>query len=378
MLETLREYAIEALTSIPDGDAVRERHARHYADLAIGIEESGRLPGGDARFDSLGIEALNCLTGLRWSVNAGRHAIACGLAYGLFRFWVTRGIPPGGIELVYRALDEAPPDLDPEIRSKGLVAAGELARFAGDDERAILLKEEELTLLRTLESDSQGREIAATLTDLASLAVGRREYARARDLLEEAIRIRRAIGHPAGIAHALAGLGDLAVAEGDHERARSIFDEVVSIERTERSRSGTYLALGLASLGESLRRLGRASEATRCFREALELAEPLRDVLIVSMCLHSLALVGTQFGTQMVVPADPITAAAAASAIVADAGLTLEDQESWEELVARLKTEAPEDDFERAWARGASMSLDEALTFGLRLAGDLAAAPPGE
>ena len=376
MLETLREYAIEALASLPDEDAVRERHARHYADLAIEIEESGRARGGDPRFDSLGIEALNCLTSLRWSVNAGRHDIACRLAFGLFRFWVTRGIPPEGIELVYRALDEAPPGLDPEIRAQGLVAAGELARFTGDDERAIRLKEEELALFRTLEGDGHEREIAATLTDLASLALGRREYVRARELLDEAILIRRAIGHPGGIAHALAGLGDLAMAEGDHERSRSIFEEVVSIERTERSRSGIYLAIGLASLGESLGRLGRASEATRCIREALELAEPLQDVLTVSACLHSLALVGTQVGTQVVVPADAIMAVAAATTIVVDAGLALEDEESHEELVARLKIETPEDDFERAWARGASMTFDEALAFGLRLAGDLAAARP--
>jgi len=162
---------------------------------------------------------------------------------------------------------------------------GEFARFRGDSQRAITLKEEALEMYRSL---GEPRYVAATLHDLADTWTHIGEYDRARELALEGIEIRRQQGNPHGIAHALSSLADIELFEQNYEEAQRLYEEIVAIERKNRHRRADTM-VSLHSLAECVRRQGDIARARSLLTEAIEIARQMNVRFGVGEVLTSAA-----------------------------------------------------------------------------------------
>jgi predicted ATPase len=131
MLQTIRAYASERLIKDGCDDEIRRRHAEYFAHLAYDIEQQRTEPGHRARFRALGAEHADLRSAIDWSLNQGVTELAARLLWGLWRFWVSRGLLAEGRQRAHRVVD-ATVDEPAELRARVLVAASEIARFEGD------------------------------------------------------------------------------------------------------------------------------------------------------------------------------------------------------------------------------------------------------
>jgi tetratricopeptide (TPR) repeat protein len=257
LLETLRQYGREKLTSGGDATVVQARHATYYLGLAEEAERQLRGPAQIAWFDRLETEHANLLAAAQWFAQSAQVEQAVRLAEALVAFWEGRGRRNQGRALLTELLALPSAAARTAARAHALWAAGVLTLFGAHRAAARAPLEESLAIARELD-DSRG--IGYALWGLAwqvgwpyaTVAVTEGRLEEMRDLLEESLEMLRAAGDRWASAWVLYTLGDVAWAEGDALAARALCDE---------SRR-TFLELGdRAGLTNSLRWLARVCRA---------------------------------------------------------------------------------------------------------------------
>jgi predicted ATPase/class 3 adenylate cyclase len=125
LLETLRQYGSERLSDAGETDTARERHARHYLELAEGARpelESARYP---VAHDRLLGELDNLRATAEWCIDGGRWAELWALARPLWPF-LFQAAPADGVSW-YRELADHAGALDPRVVVDALGAMAALA-----------------------------------------------------------------------------------------------------------------------------------------------------------------------------------------------------------------------------------------------------------
>jgi predicted ATPase/class 3 adenylate cyclase len=135
MLETIREFAIEQAQERGQWEALRERHARAFAEIARETAPRVMGSGSGASLDRLELEHDNLRAALAWSMEHDTVA-ALRVCHDLWRFWQRRGHLAEGLDRAESAL--ALPDAgdQPEARADALSAAAGLAYWRADADRA--------------------------------------------------------------------------------------------------------------------------------------------------------------------------------------------------------------------------------------------------
>jgi predicted ATPase/class 3 adenylate cyclase len=135
MLETIREFAIEQAKERGQWDALRERHARAFAELAHEASSQVMGKGSRSSLDRLDLEHDNLRAALAWSMEHDTE-VALNLCHDLWRFWQRRGHLAEGLERAEAALALPHAAAHPEARADALSAAAGLAYWRADAERA--------------------------------------------------------------------------------------------------------------------------------------------------------------------------------------------------------------------------------------------------
>jgi predicted ATPase/DNA-binding CsgD family transcriptional regulator len=326
MLETIREYGLEALTACGEREAAQQAHAEYYLRLAEKAEAS--LYGAEQGrwLDRLEREHDNLRAVLAWALEQvaekQRIEIALRLAGTLERFWAAHGYLREGLNFLERALassEEAAPDvraralncagwlalrqgeyeqaeafceeglkLYREARGIGTVRAlyrlGMIASARGNDARARALLEESLALAR--EVDDKGR-VAYVLLSLGSVLIGQGEHTRAWALLEESLALFRELSDTEGMAWSLYFLGRARFAQGDTVSARALAEECLAQCRAMKHQD--CLARALDLLGQCALRQGEAHKAQALFEESLALFRLLGEQRNIAWSLSRVA-----------------------------------------------------------------------------------------
>jgi predicted ATPase/class 3 adenylate cyclase len=285
MLETIRHFAAEKLAEAGDADAIRLRHAEHFAVLACRLSEPARHSDEDAlaRLDD---EHDNMRTALRLAVDDGDLDLGQRLIEGLWFFWITSGYTAEGDRWVRQLLMCSSEQADPQLLS----LAGELARFAGDLERAVRLKERAISLFEAKGERRTARDddnFASVLTDLAETLIALGDLERAQAEAERALAIRVESGEPWGMAHARDALVRLEISRGDFARAAALAEESLLEWRTTQRWSD--IAQELFYAASAHRRAGNAERAEPLLREGLALAAEIEDWAVTVECLEEAA-----------------------------------------------------------------------------------------
>ena len=269
MLETIREYGLEALVSSGEMESTARAHAQYYLSLADDVEvEIGGSQQG-IWLDRLEQEHDNLRAALQWSLEqAGNEEAtesersretALRLGGALRRFWVVHGYLSEGRNFLERALavGAAHPEdgraslagtrIEASVRAKALIVAGHLAIIQSDYERAEPLCKESLALYRELE-DQPG--IAFSLSLLGSVSWTKGNMVAARTLTEEALAISRQVDDAERSAYSLFILGLLSSSQGEYTRACALYEESLAIHRALRNKLG--IAHSLSQLAQVL------------------------------------------------------------------------------------------------------------------------------
>src|SRR5262249_45255603 len=91
MLETIREYGLEQLTTAGEEAEVRRRHAAYFVALAERAETALTGPDQAGWLDRLERDHANLQAALAWAIETGKVDSALRLGGSLWRFWSLRG-----------------------------------------------------------------------------------------------------------------------------------------------------------------------------------------------------------------------------------------------------------------------------------------------
>ncbi len=245
VLETIREYGLEALEMSGEREATRQVHALHFLRLAEQAERELRGSQQAVWLERLEREHDNLRAAMQWSVERGEagHSMETALRLGgtlaLLRLWQVRGPLSEGRSFLERALARSE-GAAVTVRAKALEAAANLASFQDDTDRAEALFEGSLALYRELE-DKRG--MAASLFWLGGIASQMNDLARAHVSIGEALTLQREVGDKEGTAWSLFGLAALASVQGEYANARALYEEGLSMHRQLGNKHGVEWSL---------------------------------------------------------------------------------------------------------------------------------------
>jgi predicted ATPase/DNA-binding SARP family transcriptional activator len=216
MLETVHEFALDALEANGDADAVRSSHAGYFTTIAERAWDAGIASHNRWR-ELLRSEQENAREALDWLSTHDREGFLrlAGAVWGLLDVHALAGIDRARLTV---ALAEV--DADPALRARALLTAAQLAPHAeGDIAAAVALNREALELWRRL-GDAEGEVLALREISINEMHRGRTREGRA--AAEEAMRVCERVTDVGVVNRARNALCQLLVAEGDVEAAEEL------------------------------------------------------------------------------------------------------------------------------------------------------------
>jgi predicted ATPase/transcriptional regulator with XRE-family HTH domain len=241
MLETIREYGLEALSASRELEATCRAHALYYLRLAE--EAESKLLGSQhaSWVGRLAREHDNLRTALQWALDHEECRLALRMASALPVFWLIEGHVSEGHAFLERALANSE-GAEAPVLAKAMAAFGWLAYAQSDFGQAEAWCQKSLALYRTL-GETGG--IALSLYRLGCVDMFRGDNARARLLLEEALARLREGDDIVGISDALRALGNVFIVQGEYARACTLLEESLTLNKKVDYSSGVADSLYL-------------------------------------------------------------------------------------------------------------------------------------
>jgi predicted ATPase len=398
MLETIRAYALERLAGSGEMEALREQHARYFANVAIN-EVGLQLYSERALYwlNWLERENDNIRATLAWCLaNLQGIEIGAELVQALTWFWFRRGYFSEGRMWAGRVLASPAMQAASPLRALALWSAGMLAVWQGEQETGLAQLQESLAIEQRQEGGfwaaavlmsnavaliNMGRDSAAqplleearvyfkeqnqsyfevfTLVHLgnAELGLGHPELARA--WLDEALGKARALGESWVLAFALNNLGEVARTQGQYDRARTYYEESEALLRSTVDTGD--LARSIHSLGYVIQYEGDYPRAETQFRNSLAMFRQLGNRRGIAECLAALGGLKArqgqpQWGATMLGAAETLLQVTGGAWWPADRV----EVERNRDLVRSALDEA---ELKTAYEKGQAMTLEQALTF---------------
>lgn len=271
MLETIREYALEALHTSKEEPLVRRAHAAYC--LVLAEEGNPELSGPDrsawlARCD---IEVDNFRGALDWLFEHLELDWALRLCMALFRFWDMRDHQIEGRARLEKLLQLTGSGYTKE-RAKICIFLGALATTPGDFVAAETFLKQSLCLYEEL---GDGWGIAASLNALAVNARDSGDYLSAQATFERSLARWRTLADPLSIARCLHNLASVVQVLGDYSRAHEALREATGIFEDVDDHIGA--AWSINQQGDVSREQGNLLAAHDCYQRALSIFRKTGD-----------------------------------------------------------------------------------------------------
>jgi predicted ATPase/predicted Ser/Thr protein kinase len=398
LLETIREYALERLEAQGELDQLHRRHAERYLELVLAAEPELTRANQALWLNRLDEENDNIRAALAWTVAAGEVELGLQLAGALVRFWSTRGLMGEGRRWLGEALAAsegvAPATLAKAYFASGYAALGEgdfvpakeaferslelakeagersaeaatlaqlawLAMSAGQYEEASQLAEQSTEL-----ATETGDKLTASgaVSTLAEIAAANDDYEEAVRLFERGLALRRGLGDKRLIANSLLRLGRAELTRGDDDRATTLLEEGLALAR--QVRDTWSISVAVANLGRvQLRTDGEPARAHALLVEGLKLARDRNDKRVAAECVQGIAAVNAIEGRAR----EAARLFASAELLLETTGATLSPAEEAirDQFLTPLQTGLGEPAFATEWEAGRSLTPEEAIALAL-------------
>ncbi|HZZ65550.1 MAG TPA: tetratricopeptide repeat protein, partial [Candidatus Baltobacteraceae bacterium] len=283
LLESTREYAAQRLSESGEREAILQRHAALYAEIAEELDVKYEDTPPAAWISEAEGDIENLRAALAWSFSAGGDAlIGQRIAVTLPRLFGVVA-PAEGLRLVNQALDRVTSETPPLIVAGLHLAHASFASVFNQFNVALGAGQEAIAVFMTL-THPTGLADAQRLVGRSLLYLGR--IAEGEALLKESLSVRQAAG-----SKRLGGiLGDLAVARalrGDLQGARTLFAQATAM--FEEGADASKMAITAATLAEAEFLAGDAEAAVHLAHEALDSARSVGRHRTVAAILGNIA-----------------------------------------------------------------------------------------
>jgi predicted ATPase/DNA-binding CsgD family transcriptional regulator len=363
LLETLREFAVDRLAvNGGEEDSARAAHAAYFLALteAIGpyLQWQANPEPVVARLDA---DHANIHAALSWALAHDPLQTFLRLAVVMETFWAVQGHLAEGRAWLDHAVHVCQADsasVPLPLRAAVFLAAGWIAHYQGDGDRAKAIGEEGLALAR-----NQGNALAVAwgLTLLGFVAEDRGEIARSRALHVDALAVGQHLEAPAWIGWSLRNVGWMAYLDGDNEIGESqLEDALVQFRRAGNALGAAYVFGDLAKIALDCEDYARAAAF---WRAQLDLPW---DVWGLRWCLESLATIAVSCGQ-----AERAARLLGMTEQVCERLGVIREPGQWpdyERTVAAARGMLPEVTFTTAWDHGRRQSLEQARVEAMWLA----------
>jgi predicted ATPase/DNA-binding CsgD family transcriptional regulator len=401
MLDTIREYAAENLTSAGEATEIQHRFRDHTLavverNFAVGMalvpapwqDRVDVFRRYDVDAGNVWLVLGECLaegdvaTGLRictairpCMLVRGEFALGCEWLDAFLALPEAADVAPGirGQALIGRAqltLPAEPADAEPSARSgldlcraagdlfwtaAGLNLLSEIAIHTGRPDEAETLSREAAT---TAEANGDGWNTGWSLGIRSAIAAVRGNMPEAAQLASASIDVMRAINHQWGAARAQLSLGDLARLRGDLDGAQRMYADALGYLREISARP--EIARCLSGLGRIALELGDAEAARKYLAESLRLCRDIGTHIGMARGIESWAALAGHEGDAE----GAVMLAAAAGALRATTGLPPVPRARTDRYLAAADHL---DDGATAllWARGLALSPEAAIELAL-------------
>jgi predicted ATPase/DNA-binding SARP family transcriptional activator len=392
LLEPIRAFALGLLKADGRRESAREMHAHVFHELALRTAPGLFGPDEQVCLERLEADHDNLRAALAWYVDCGRSKQALQLVGALWWLWFSRGHLMEGGDWIQRAL--AIDDLPSRERVRALRAGSHLSWWRGDYEQCSAYNVALEACAEAIDDD-WGRAWAPMARGAVEMFYHPRE---ALLLFEESRRRFEALDLPWEAGYALQNIGGARWFDGDYRAAAEAYDEAVEI--FERLGHRSALASVQRGAGLMTARCGDPARGANMCLQALRLSEEIGDRAGRAQALNFAAAISRDIGEDEIALrryADALLLArelgqlwATCSALdgIAGAARAVDEAEIATRLLAhsgRLATRAGyrhspheralrdddiealrsvlgDEDFERAAAEGASMSVGEAVS----------------
>jgi predicted ATPase len=281
----VREDAGRRLAETGTDTAAHWAYAMCLLDLAEDADRQLQVRSNLAALQQIDSVHDDLVAALDRARQAHEGAFMVRLAGALAEYWRSRGRLAEGRIWLDAALRVGPPDRTAD-RARALHGAGMLANWQSDFGRGRRLLEEALAIRLEL---GRRAEAAATLNQLALIALETGNLRDAERHARDGLAIRRELGDEAAVAASANTLGGVLQFEGRGDEARGLFEESLEIRRRLGDVSGVSVSLG--NLGLVARDAGDLPGAEAILREAVATRERLGDRQRAAVVRHNLALV---------------------------------------------------------------------------------------
>jgi tetratricopeptide (TPR) repeat protein len=200
-----------------------------------------------------------------------------------------------------------------------------------------------------------------SLRDLGHVARREGDFDRAAVLFEESLAIVRAVGHPTNVAWTVWGIAELARQQKDPERARLGFEESLTLFRKDKS---NRLALStMLDLSEVERSLGNFDQAEAYLKDGLVEYKNQGWIQDSGYHLYRLATLLLQRGPNE--PGVRLAAAVSRTRVAPSDNLRV-DVADHDAAIQAARVALGDTAFATAWAEGQAMTLEQAVAYALK------------
>ncbi len=276
MLETIREFGVQASMDAGDADAAHRAHAAYFLDLARRAEPELIGPDLPRWLDRLEADYPNILAAVDWLEAQDRIEDAVDILSRIVYFLSVRGYWAEHVTRVERWQTHPALGAPGEARGLALKIWGNHLMDAGDLARARQAFDEAAVLLQ--QAGNAWHEAQAH-TMLAGVYSDQGDLEAARRQCEAALRAARAAGNHRLVSINLHNLADFADEDGDDERAAALRAEAVAVAREGGDFWARANALGrLAWRALSGGELDEAERHAAAHRDLLETYQSKREL----------------------------------------------------------------------------------------------------
>jgi predicted ATPase/DNA-binding SARP family transcriptional activator len=354
LLETVRQFAAEKLAASGQREVVRQKHAETYFRLVERSERRIFAGAVDLAVQSMLDEKIeNIRQALDWAAeDPSRFEIEARFLWAIHWYWFARGHFHEARRRITSAVSRMPGGVDPLVRARLYVAAGNAAVWQGDWKALRPSIDEAVAILGPT---NNLRALANGLLLLGSAhALAENDTRSAREVFELAEDVARRNGRNVALALVLYWAGIAASLRGDAAAARRAFAEAHQIGLEQRNlpaigHGATMLAL--VHLQEK-----EYEPAIRYLRAALDAHSETGDAWGLTQAIEGVGLLlldtgDAEIGTRLIA-----AASAAWLAIGARPGRT---EALEEEKTLRIRQALGDDRLRVALASGAAMPYEE-------------------
>jgi predicted ATPase/DNA-binding SARP family transcriptional activator len=283
LLETVRDYGRELLVAAGEYEQTAAAHLEYYAGLSAEFSRHERTASEASWLERLRSERDNVRSALRWACETGPAEAGLRLAASLTRFWIHHGFRAEGLAWL-NCLLEAPGDVEPRVRARALMAAGDVAWRLRDYDQAVTRLHASLEIFEKLDDIRGAADTRRALGDAEGY---QGNFPEAERLMELAIMAYRGLDERAPLATALGNLGIHVSRSGDRRRATALYEEALALYREVEDRVG--MAMMLTNLGHQAQLAGNVGLAESRLREAVAVARQLDVPFHLAAALSNLS-----------------------------------------------------------------------------------------